>query len=289
MTTPAGGAPDGAYVVGDNYGQDVTEQSAKTAMTSMPVGAFEISQEIWKAACSEKRNQVAPLKDGQFALNGRIDLLEQASGYGSAVMRYTWNLPYNRWINLPFDVQLGPVKGVEIATPEPETGFLVLKKGGLWRIDTHQSVMGYAISLSWYMMNGILIPIQTNHPIYPKFRIEVWNAFDELITARQFAMVSDQVFVQEDGKQINAPKSGAFSHTFVLPDMPPEDDPDAPNHWVKVKVAAQYQAVFAGMVNDAMCWVYGGTGRSSLIASRWSPDVANVNYVPEVPDGGDLG
>lgn len=289
MTTPAGSAPNGAYVVGDRYGQDVTEQSAKAEMTSMPVGAWEISQEMWKAACAEKRNSVATLRDGQFALNGRIDLLEQASGYGSSVMRYNWNLPYARWINLPFDVQLGPVKGVEIATPEPETGFLILKKGGLWRVDTHQSVMGYAVSLSWYVIGGIIYPVNSYHPIYPKFRIEVWNALDELVTARQFAMVSDQVFITEGGKTINAPKSGAFSHTFVLPEMPPEDDPDAPNHWVKVKVSAYYQAVFSGLINESVCWVYGGTSRSSLIASRWSPDVANINYVPEVPDGGDLG
>ncbi|NKR52993.1 hypothetical protein GS481_02255 [Rhodococcus hoagii] len=32
MTYPVGPAPDGAYVVGSVYGQDITEESAKTLM-----------------------------------------------------------------------------------------------------------------------------------------------------------------------------------------------------------------------------------------------------------------
>ena len=48
MTTPGGSAPDGAYVVGGRYGQDVTEASAKAIMTGKTKTAFSNAQDQHK-------------------------------------------------------------------------------------------------------------------------------------------------------------------------------------------------------------------------------------------------
>ncbi|MFC5789657.1 hypothetical protein ACFPPE_07290 [Agromyces tardus] len=47
MTTPGGGAPDGAYVIGGGeyrYGQNLTEESAKTVMKGGTIASFENAQ-----------------------------------------------------------------------------------------------------------------------------------------------------------------------------------------------------------------------------------------------------
>ena len=48
MTYPVGSAPDGAYVVGGNFGQDVTEASAKAIMTGKTKTAFGNAQDQHK-------------------------------------------------------------------------------------------------------------------------------------------------------------------------------------------------------------------------------------------------
>ncbi len=290
MTTPGGSAPDGAWVVGSSYGSDLTEDSIRNTVTQSPIGAWEIAQDMWKYMCQEQRKTAADLKDGQNGIKHRLDLLSDVSAYGAAVMGYNWNIPTNRWIVLPFETQLGPAKYVSIDTNGPETGFLTLKRGGLWRVDTQIAVEGFSTGI-WYFNNGsIIVPIVTYTPLVPKLMLEIVNAQGVLVSAQQYDLMSDVAF-REDSFFANAPRSAAFSKTFVVPHMPPEDDPEAPNHWYRVRLAIRNDPVYdpASTVRASTCTVKGGTKYSALTATLWSKDVANVNYADAVPDGGDLG
>lgn len=291
MTSPDGALPEGSLAPGlFAEAQAQTEADAKAEMTAPAIGAFVNAQDIWKMACQVQRKTVADLRDGQNALRGRLDLLDQVSGYGAAVMGYNWQIPYNRWCVLPFDTQLGPAKGVSISKPAAETGFLTLKKGGLWRVDAQITIQGMAVGVYWANIGGILLPITVYSPIFPKVMLEVVDARGALISAQQFDMVSDLATMQETWiTTTNAPRSGAFSKTFVLPDMPAEDAEEAPGHWAHVRLAIRYTPIYTGLLNDTSCKVLGGTMRSALTATRWSRDSTHINYADEVPDGGNLG
>lgn len=270
----------------------MTENDAKAQMTAEPISSYISAQDIWKAACQRQRKTLADVKDGQNALRGRLDLLDQVSAYGAAVMSYNWEIPYSRWCVLPFDTQLGPAKGVAVSTPGPETGFLTLKRGGLWRVDTVLAVQGQSTGI-WFQVNpltGFLETYFSYSPIFPKVMIEVVDSQGNLISATQYDMVADLTvnrvtFVPE----VSAPRSAAFSKTFVLPEMPDEDDPDAPAHWVNVRLSIRYEPIYTGAISETVCKILGGTVQSALTATRWSRDSTHITYADEVPDGGDLG
>ncbi len=293
MTSPDEFIPEGSLVPGlFAQRQAMTEDDAKAEMTVAPLGSYINAQTIWQAFCRRERKTLADLKDGQNALRGRIDLLSEVSAYGAAVMSYNWNIPHSRWCVLPFDTQLGPVKGVQVSKPEPETGFLTLKKGGLWRVDTMLGVEGYSVGV-WFSINPLTGILETHYsysPIFPKVMLEIVAANGALISATQFDVVSDltinnHVYLETT----NAPRSAAFSKTFVLPDMPAEDDPEAPEHWVHARVSIRYEPQYLGVISGTICKVLGGTARCALTATRWSRDATNFTYADEVPDGGDLG
>lgn len=288
MTTPGQNAPDGAYAIGSRYGQDRTEENIRSQIKAPPINAWQYAQDVIKEWCMVERKSLADHKDGQHNIRDRMDLLNQNDGYGCAFMGFNWGVGHSQWVVLPFDEQLGPMKHVQVTEPIPgESGFLTLKAGGLWRIDTHICVTGYNIE---YVYTGnALFPY--NYPLEPTLMLEVVSASGSLITAMQYDMVTD--LTESDsvlyGTQINAPRSAAFSKTFVLPDMPPEDDPLAADHWVHVRLSLRYSPVGPEGYRESNCKVLGGTKLSSLIATRWSKDVANVVVADVVPDGGDLG
>lgn len=291
MTAPDGSSPAGSLAVGLFAARQAqTPEQAKAEMTAAPVGSYVNAQDAWKQACARPRKTLADLKDGQNAIKHRLDLLDAVSGYGSAVMGYNWNIPHSQWIVIPFDTQLGPAKGVAVTTGT-DTGYLTLKRGGLWRVDTHFTVTGYAIGLNFYIgPGGIPVFYNTYSPIFPKVMLEVVDAAGGLISATEYNLVSDLMLNQEGlSAATNAPRSGAFSKTFVLPDMPDEQDPAAPESWVHVRMALRYEPIYTGVLNETHCKILGGTQWSSLIATRWSKDATNINYADAVPDGGNLG
>lgn len=292
MTTPGQNAPDGAWQFGDRMGQEMAGLSQAQLIEMQVAGPrAKLLEAVDLFNLFKQRQDSTPawMTDGQNALRNRLDLLEQASGYGSAVMSKNWNIPYNQWVVLPFDAQLGPVKGVAVTAPDERTGWLTLKKGGLWRVDTHFTVTGMSIGLQFYYVGTTPIFYNTYSPIFPKVALEVVDAQGAVITAKQFDLVSDIAINSQGLAQQNAPRSGAFSHTFVLENMPPEDDPAAPDHWVHVRLAIRYEPIYQGVISETTCKILGGTKRSSLIATRWSRDVNHINYADDVPDGGDLG
>jgi hypothetical protein len=292
VTTPGESAPDGAWQLGSAFGQGMDEGSVIEATTGQ--ARVNLLEAVTQFGLFRQRQTVtrAELSDGQNSLKGRLDLLSDVSAYGSAVMGYNWEIPHSTWSILPFETQLGPVKGVEVSAPEPGKGFLTLKKGGLWRVDTLLCVEGYSVGV-WFSINPLTGFLETHYsysPIFPTLMLEIVNAQGELISATQFDMVADLTINNPTYLETsNAPRSAAFSKTFVLQNMPDESDPAAPDHWVQVRVAIRYTPIYLGAINATVCKVLGGTKRSALSATRWSRDATHINYADEVPDGGDLG
>ncbi|MFD7042317.1 hypothetical protein ACFWAM_28110, partial [Rhodococcus jostii] len=79
MTTPGGSAPDGAYVIGGQYGQDITEASAKAIMKGAPVSKFTTAQNNFRGKFDTK----AAVTD-LAALQDRTQILEGVIGYAHA-------------------------------------------------------------------------------------------------------------------------------------------------------------------------------------------------------------
>ncbi|WP_418346226.1 hypothetical protein [Rhodococcus pyridinivorans] len=294
MTTPGESAPDGAWQYGTSFGQGMDEASVMEATTGAARANLLEAVSKYALHLQQQNATRADLMDGQNGLKPRVELLSDVSGYGTAVMGYNWDLPHSTWCVIPFDTQLGPTKGVSVVAPQMGSGYLTLKRGGLWRVDAQFAVTGMSIGLTYFWSGGapgqgVLLPMNTYSPIFPKVMFEVLDATGNLISAQQFDMVSDlQLNAQGLGYQ-NAPRSGAFSKTFVVEEMPGEDDPAAPDHWVHVRMSIRYSPIYTGQLNATTCKVLGGTKYSALSATRWSRDASHINYADEVPDGGDLG
>lgn len=287
MTTPNGSAPDGAWVVGSSYGSDLNEDSIRDAVTQAPIDAWQIAQDSWKYACQQQRQWAADLRDGQNGLKNRLDLLEEVSAYGAAVMGYSWRIPHSTWVVLPFETQLGPAKGVTVSAPVAASGLLTLKKGGLWRIDAHATVEGY----TYNMITASQVMYST---IVPRLMIElVDHVSGSLISATRYDFESELSTSADSfiSPTVNAPQSGAFSKTFVLPEMLPEDDPEASESWVDVRVSVfvDPNPINGSLLSITEPKVLGGTKLSALSATRWSRDSVNLDFSDTVPDGGNLG
>lgn len=100
MTTPNGSSPDGAYVVGSNFGQDITEASAKAIMTGKTKTAFSNAQDQHKINVgnpltslfgsvatlftrnTEVSNEIININAGQVQANTRLTKLEDITGTG---------------------------------------------------------------------------------------------------------------------------------------------------------------------------------------------------------------
>ena len=100
MTTPNGSAPDGAYVVGGQYGQDITEASAKAIMTGKTKTAFGNAQDQHRINVGnpltslfgsigdlfdrndEVSNEIIDINAAQVAANERLEDLEDITGTG---------------------------------------------------------------------------------------------------------------------------------------------------------------------------------------------------------------
>ncbi|MDG3012446.1 hypothetical protein G4X40_20100 [Rhodococcus sp. D2-41] len=298
MTTPGGHAPDGAWVVGSRYGQDITEASAEELMTRPGRTAYEAAAGSFREWREQYRSSIANMKDGQLALNGRTDLLKNVSGYGCAVMGRNWQLPHGSMVVMPFDRQVGPTKHVSIVSEDQYHGRLCLKAGGLWRVDALLSLRYQAftrqVTLEPLYPGGPMIVHTYDYEktVTPSYTIEVLDSQGNVFSPKVFQGTSAVTnwWAKDSGGSPTRSQSNAFSTTFVVPEMPPEDDPDAPNHWCYVRVSAQWTSVAQpnSLFSDSFGKFLGGTEKSGLYASRWSRDVNHVNYQPTVPDGGTL-
>lgn len=291
MTTPNQPRPDDkAFVVDDpdpyglgpNYSQGWTEESVDQEIEGQARDVLEEAAgnfSIWR---NNGGATLAAAADMQLNYNNAVSLLNDVSGYGSAWMSHNWDLPINQWVILPFNRQIGPVKGTEI-TDQKYGGCLVLKKRGLWRVDLHNTCQGYTT----YITPTPTPPyfITSYGPIVPEYQIQVMRPDDTLFTGKLFGSTSYAVSTELLRAAVDQPHSTAFMHTFVI-DI---DDEDDPSQWYYVRASMRFtNATGIGVPAEAHCKAYGGTSRAAMIATRWSRDPVAVNVQDTVPDGGSL-
>lgn len=284
MTTPGGSAPDGAYVVGDGrgFGQDQdhgagTEAHVKAQMKAPVINPWELAQfNFWDLFAQPKFDAVADLRDGQIAYNDRVELLNQVSGFGASVMGQNWLVTLSAWVRVPFTLQVGPSKRAGL---DASAGRLILKAGGLWRVDTLMNCLGYtrqAIPLG---------PGSTQYNYYPlavTYLLEVVNGAGVVLTSREFKAQTGHNKIEFAPIPPTVATSTAFSHTFVLDNINEADSAT----WAYVRVSMRAIDV-SGLGTSSSCSVYGGTSKSALAATRWSKDSGPAGS-PTVGNGGTL-
>ncbi|MGY1896209.1 hypothetical protein [Nocardia gipuzkoensis] len=294
MSMPGQTQPDGAIVEGGNYRENENEASVVAAVGGPIKDAWQQAQNAWRAQWAGNEDAYASVLTGQAGLSNRLELLRDVSGYCSAFMGHNWDVQVNTKVVLPFDHMVGPNKRASVVAPSGDTsGWLVLKAGGLWRVDAHITSSGWTENVT---VLPLTVPpyvtyVYTYDPIAPHYWIEVFNAAGDLLTTRQLdALGNYALYSGALSGSVAYPVSAHFQHTFVVENMPPENDPTAPDHWVYVRLSMLYQPIntSGSFSTQAQCKLSGGTKFSSLTATRWSRDVQNNVYAPTVPDGGTL-
>ncbi|WP_280430044.1 hypothetical protein [Nocardia brasiliensis] len=294
MSMPGQPRPDGTIIAGGDW-RDKENQASVVAAVGGPVkDAWQGAQDAWRAQWAGNEDAYASVLSGQGGIAHRLELLRDVAGYCSAFMGHNWSVATSTKVVVPFDRTVGPTKRTSVIAPNGDTsGWLVLKAGGLWRVDAHVTVSGYTQNVTIIPVTypPYVIYVYTFDPIAPLFWIEAFNASGELLTVRQFDALGNYAqYSATAAGSVAYPISTHFQHTFVVENMPPENDPGAPDHWVYVRLAMRYDPInTSGQWSTvAECKLTGGTKFSSLTATRWSRDVQHNVYAPSVPDGGRL-
>ncbi|MGN0100768.1 MAG: hypothetical protein ACI39C_07495 [Dietzia sp.] len=109
---------------------DIVYEGMMPGRSDITDGESTTLAEAGRAVYDDQQFQFGEIRDGQLALAGRIDLLNEISGYGCAYMRENRYLTRNTWHLMQFNGLLGP---------EPkncvfqDNGFTLAK--GTWDID----------------------------------------------------------------------------------------------------------------------------------------------------------
>ncbi|RJO79305.1 hypothetical protein D5S18_02950 [Nocardia panacis] len=191
MTMPGQNAPDGAWTLGSRYGQGITEADVRKLLRGNVLGGYQDAQTGIKQVNDGITNRLNDFRDSQLDFNNRLDLLEGVSGYCSLFLSANWQLAGGAYRRLPFDSQLGPRKGTELA----QNGIRLLSKG-LWRADAH--LTWRPAPSGWGQSNTagqtkIVVLYADSGAVYTE------KEFDGVITPY-------------------GPETCAFSHTFVIPE-----------------------------------------------------------------------
>lgn len=163
MTTPGIGAPDGAYVVGSRYGQDVpkTESGVMALVKGQTTGPWQGAQNKFRI------NIQNPLQQQQTELAGlqsRTQKLEGVIGYAHAYASGGISMSLGS-VKYSMSNQIGPVVGATMTN-----GGFILGSKGLWVADAHMSYDYYTIpfgvtkislSIRVHAPNGSLHAIRT--------------------------------------------------------------------------------------------------------------------------------
>ncbi|WP_306358708.1 MULTISPECIES: hypothetical protein [unclassified Nocardia] len=284
MTSPNGASPEGAHRRGSGFGSGDTPESAQQAMTTPTREKWEQAQARWGERRAVDASALDAIAGAGSGVRQRLALLADIDGYANAFMSRNWNVDANRTVQLPFDRVNGPVTKADV---DGDSGRLVLKADGLWRVDAQVTVSGYTQNQTIY---PIITPpyftvVTTYDPIVPQLRLVVTNAAGDVLTSRRADTLPNVAIYGAGGFQLlNHRSSIAFQHTFVL-DAVTADDPAS---WAYVQLYYRYEPINAGHFSFASCKVDGGTMRSALVAARWSRDTEHNLYAPTVPDGGTL-
>lgn len=289
MTTPGQNAPDGAWEYGDTMGQDMTGMDAQDVIdiqTAAPRMNLVNAVSGFGALRSMQQSSAADLTDGQNSLKNRLELLDGITAHGTSVMSKNWNVEMlNAWKTLPFDTQVGPSTRVGLTANS-----LVLKGGGLWRVDVHANVSGYTIGLGFRTnpVTGFFESYNMFREIKPAYMIEIRNAAGELLSARSFDATPPPFYTEyaPPSQGLTGPYTTNYTATFVLDR--PDDTTEAPDAWVFVRLLARIEPSPSGVLSGTLATFHGGTQMCGLTAVRWSVDTDHLAHEPTVPDGGEI-
>ncbi|MBF6085234.1 hypothetical protein IU485_28090 [Nocardia cyriacigeorgica] len=143
MTTPGlPQAPDGAWVIGSDYGSTIDPDSVLPSITGQTLEVFEEAQENMHGQYNDRLDSHAALIN---SLTNDIELLNGIPAYGAAYMSYNiWVVSDNPI--MPFNAQLGPAKRVTVLGAGSTTdGRLRGIDPGLWQMSAfvHGDVTSY--------------------------------------------------------------------------------------------------------------------------------------------------
>ncbi|GAB4588747.1 hypothetical protein [Nocardia sp. IFM 10818] len=241
MTAPNGVVPDGAYVITSKYGSDIQKDDVMGIITGDKRTKYNATGGEWGGKWDELASLAGKVRDGQLDMNNRLDLLESISGYQSLFMGKNWEIRggHSRWVQLPFDTQLGPNKNAE----KFQDGIKFVTRG-LWRADCHVT---FAAAPSGWGSTAVpaTVAVTVN-------RISDGSVFTE----HDYDIVITQLGAE----------TAAFSHTFVIP----EDD----KFFVKVSVyhPKEWAWVIGGTLRSALSVNRWDVGTTNAIVA---PDVPN--------------
>jgi len=289
VTTPGQNAPDGAWQFGDRMGQDMAGMTQSAVIDMMTAAArADLVKAVtgFNQSRGKLQSSAADLTDGQNALRGRLDLLQGITAHGTSVMSKNWAVDVlNTWKTLPFDTQVGPATRVGVTSDA-----LVLKGGGLWRVDVHAAVSGYTIGLGSRInpVTHFLEFYNMYREIKPAYMIEIRDAAGELLSARSFDATPEPFYTEyaPPGNGLTGPYTTNYQTTFVI-DRPDDTTAD-PDAWVYVRLLLRVEPSPSGFLNDTLATIHGGTRMCGLTAVRWSVDTDHLAHAPTVPDGGEL-
>lgn len=291
MTTPGQPAPDGAITDGDLAPLGgLSETAWRDEVGAREVDRFNGAGSLWRGFWQAPFDQTADLTDGQNALQPRIDLLAEISAYGSAVMGKNWQLPTNStWVDVPFDVQVGPSKHVAVVTDpgNPKTGHLRVEGGGLWRADLLMCGRGHTTQygLRPQTIGGVttFVPTYTAYPVRIDYRIVIRQG-EALVYRRDYVSAgvpfsAYSEYSDSATPRVNIERSNACAATFVF-------DPALGS--ATVHVQARVIPLASGWFSESNAQIFGGTITSSLALTRWSVDDINIQYVDNPATAGTL-
>lgn len=277
MTTPGGSAPDGAWVLGSEYGQDVTEQSFNAAMRAQNTDrGYREGHNLLQGLLGNIINMITTgisdlisaffgnytgsdqdlldYQSAQIELNDRLDLLDDVAGYASAYVGSPFSLGTHSQASNPnsgtlvnFGSRLGPQKHARV-----ENGGITFLQPGTWRIDCQLANSSNVAALLGGQPRIIL-------------DIQVWGKNgnpNELIT-RKFYRCEIPV------RQLTA----SWNVTVVLP---PEYF-DGSNPFIRVRGWHNF--------NNTISMAH-GSGFTSLTVNRWDLDATGPLNTVDNP--GDL-
>lgn len=289
MTTPGQSAPDGAWQYGDSMGQDMAGMSeAEVIDVATAAPRLDLVRAVngFNAMQTSLLSSAADMTDGQRNLRNRIELLEGITAHGSSVMSKNWTIDVlNTWKTLPFDTQLGPATRVGFTS-----NALVLKGGGVWRVDAHIAASGYTIGLRIRTnpVTGFFEAYNIYREMKPAYMLEIRDAAGTLLSARSFDATPEAFYTEYGlpGNGLTGPYSTHYQTTFVIDR--PDDTTDDASAWVYVRLLARIEPSPSGILSSVIGNILGGTQMCGLTAVRWSVDTEHLAHAPTVPDGGEL-
>lgn len=150
MTTPGGNFPDDAISSDDLTPlQGLDEASWRANISGQAVGGFnaghvnllgvlgdtitqgliDVAEALFGPFSEDETTAVQHIQDGQLALNNRLDLMGDISGYAVAYIPINYYRNANYFFNVPFYSRVGPQKNATVNGD----GTITLAKG-TWRI-----------------------------------------------------------------------------------------------------------------------------------------------------------